>query len=377
MKKIKYAMVGGGFGAFIGPVHRMAAELSGCYELVAGAFGLDAGKSLEYASELNVRGYANYEKMLQEEAGLEDGARLISIVTPNFAHFVVAKMALELGFDVLCEKPLTMTLEEALELQALVQSTNRTFAVAHAYACYPMVQQARQMVAKGALGDIRIIQSEYPQDWLATPAEKDASAKQAIWRTNPKLTGTGCLGDIGTHALHTASFIAGLVPSHVLADMNTFVDDRAVDDHIQVLLKYDTGAKGMLWSSQVAIGEENGLKVRIYGSKGSLQWEQMNPETLIFDSLGKARQIIRKNRFDCTAPSALMRVPAGHPEGYVEAFANLYFLVAQKIGQKNQLDGNNSSEQGAYPDITDGVLGMRFIDAVLKSAQNNNIWAPL
>jgi predicted dehydrogenase len=376
--KIRYAMVGGGRGAFIGAVHRIAARMDDRFELVAGALSANPENAKASAADLHIaadRAYSSYEEMLRIEKTRADGIQAVVIVTPNHMHFPVAKACLEAGVDVICDKPVTRTLEEAIELQKIVEKSGCFFALTHNYSGYPLVRYARELVAAGKLGKLRVVQVEYPQEWLTEAA--DADNKQASWRTDPARSGlAGCLGDIGTHAFQLAQFIAQQKVDAVSADITSFVDGRLVDDNVHAMLRFSDGAKGMLWSSQVAPGCENGLRVRLYGDKAGIEWAQENPNELWFGELNKPRQRITR-RGDIGSDIAVrgMRVPGGHPEGYLEGFANLYkdiadILIARQQGERHFL-------QDWVPGIQTGVDGMRFIQAVLDSSKSDGVWTKL
>lgn len=376
--KIRYAMVGGGRGAFIGAVHRIAARMDDRFELVAGALSANPENAKASAADLHIaadRAYLSYEEMLRIEKTRADGIQAVVIVTPNHMHFPVAKACLEAGVDVICDKPVTRTLEEAIELQKIVEKSGCFFALTHNYSGYPLVRYARELVAAGKLGKLRVVQVEYPQEWLTEAA--DADNKQASWRTDPARSGlAGCLGDIGTHAFQLAQFISQQKVDTVSADLTSFVDGRLVDDNVHALLRFSGGAKGMLWSSQVAPGCENGLRVRLYGDKAGIEWSQESPNELWFGELNKPRQrITRRGDIGSDIAARGMRVPGGHPEGYLEGFANIYkdiadILIARQQGERHFL-------QDWVPDIQTGVDGMRFIQAVLDSSKNDGVWTKL
>lgn len=376
--KIRYAMVGGGRGAFIGAVHRIAARMDDRFELVAGALSSNPENAKASAADLHIaadRAYSSYEEMLRVEKTRADGIQAVVIVTPNHMHFPVAKACLEAGVDVICDKPVTRTLEEALELQKIVEKSGCFFALTHNYSGYPLVRYARELVAAGKLGKLRVVQVEYPQEWLTEAA--DADNKQASWRTDPARSGlAGCLGDIGTHAFQLARFITQQNLEAVSADLTSFVEGRPVDDNVHAMLRFDGGAKGMLWTSQVAPGCENGLRIRIFGDKAGIEWAQENPNELWFGELNKPRQrITRRGDIGSDIAARSMRVPGGHPEGYLEGFANLYkdiadILVARQQGERHFL-------QNWVPDIHTGVEGMKFIQAVLTSSKNEGVWTKL
>ncbi|MDO8343573.1 MAG: Gfo/Idh/MocA family oxidoreductase [Cellvibrio sp.] len=376
--RIRYAMVGGGRGAFIGAVHRIAARMDDRFELVAGALSANPENAKASAADLHIaadRAYTSYEEMLRVEKTRADGIQAVVIVTPNHMHFPVAKACLEAGIDVICDKPVTRTLEEALELEQIVKKSGCFFALTHNYSAYPLVRYARELVEQGKLGKVRVVQVEYPQEWLTEAAADDN--KQASWRTDPARSGlAGCLGDIGTHAFQLARFITQQKLSAVSADLTSFVDGRPVDDNVHALLRFDGGAKGMLWSSQVAPGCENGLRIRIYGEKAGIEWAQENPNELWFGELNKPRQrITRRGDIGSDIAARGMRTPGGHPEGYLEGFANLYKDIADILVARQQ--GETHFLQNWVPDIETGVEGMRFIQAVLTSSQRDGVWTPL
>ena len=377
MNKIKLGMVGGGKDAFIGDVHRMAARLDGRYELIAGALSSDANRAAESAAELGVdgkRSYNSYHEMARKEGKLKSGIDAVTIVTPNHLHADVAKEFLKAGIHVICDKPLTSNLQDAEELAKLVKDTGLVFAVTYNYSGYPMVRQAKEMVANGELGNIRVVQLEYAQDWLATNIERDGQ-KQAAWRTDPKQAGKGgAIGDIGTHAFHLAEFITGLEASSLLADLDAFVLGRTLDDNANILLRYKNGAKGMLWVSQVASGKENGLQIRIYGDKGGLQWAQEDPNYLHFSLLGHAKKILtRAGPGTGSLANVATRIPSGHPEGFIEGFANIYRETADLIDAYRE----KKSITSLIPTVDDGLRGMRFIDKAVASNQAGSIWQSL
>ncbi len=381
-KKIRMGMVGGGQGAFIGSVHRIAAALDGRVELVCGAFSSDAERSKASGRELFLpesRCYADYRSMMEGESKLPEGERMdfVAVVTPNHLHFPVAKAALEAGFHVLSDKPATFNLEEAKALADLVRSSGLKYGLTHNYTGYPMVRQARQMVRVGELGKIRKVLVEYPQGWLATALELEGQ-KQASWRTDPEKSGAaGCMGDIGTHAENLAEYISGLRIKELAADLSTFVEGRRLDDDGNVLLRFEGGAKGILHASQISVGEENSLNIRIYGEKGGLEWHQMEPNTLLVHQLDQPTRIYRtSNPYVDPAASAVTRIPPGHPEGYLEAFANIYLAFATDVAAHMSGKDPEPSESD-YPTIEDGVRGMAFIEAVVSSSANNAAWTSL
>lgn len=374
-------MVGGGIGAFIGNVHRMAAALDGEIELVCGAFSSNAEKSKASGMELGLpaeRVYPDYETMMLAEQQLPEQLRMqvVSIVTPNHVHFGPAKMALEQGFHVICDKPVAFNLEEALELQQIVEKSGLLFALTHNYTGYPMVKQARQMIRHGALGNIRKVVVEYPQGWLSTQVEASGQ-KQAAWRTDPTKSGiAGAMGDIGTHAENLAEYITGLKISELCADISIFVPGRLLDDDGNILLRFDNGAKGILFASQIAAGEENNLNIRVYGEKGGLEWHQMEPNTLLVKWLDQPTQVYRTG-VGTLYPETLahFRIPAGHPEGYLEAFANIYRNFALCV--RARMEGLEPDPLHTdFPSIQDGVRGMRFIEKVIESGKSDQKWLP-
>jgi predicted dehydrogenase len=375
--RIRLGMVGGGQGAFIGGVHRMAARLDDHYELVAGALSSEPARAHASAAELHIapeRSHSDYAAMARAEAAREDGIDIVAIVTPNHLHAPIAGAFLDAGIDVICDKPMTTTLAEAIDLVGRVRRSGRLFALTHNYSGYPMVRQAREMVTAGELGEIRIVQAEYAQDWLSTDLEASGQ-KQAAWRVDPARAGAGgSLGDIGTHAEHLARFISGLELQAVSADLSTFVAGRRLDDNAQVLLRYGNGARGMLWASQVAPGNENGLRVRIYGSKAGLAFSQEQPNHLWFTPLGQAPRLITRGGAASGAAAAYAsRLPAGHPEGYLEGFAQLYHDVAEQIHARWQ--GRAPDPLAcSVPSVEDGARGMKFIEAVVASSQADGRW---
>jgi predicted dehydrogenase len=377
-RRLRLGMVGGGPGAFIGAVHRVAARLDDRYELVAASLSSDPEKSATAAAELFIpRSYASFGEMAKAEAARPDGIDVVAIVTPNHLHYAIAKEFLEAGIHVICDKPMTTTVEDAEKLVALVQKTGLVFGLTHTYTGYPMIRQMREMVLGGELGAIRMIQSEYAQDWLATPLEA-SGAKQADWRTDPARSGPGgCLGDIGTHAFHLACFTTGLRCEELAADVTTFVPGRRVDDNVQVMLRLNGGAKAGLWASQIAVGNENSLTLRIYGEKGGLSWKQEDPNHLVFTPLQQQPRIITRGGPGVSKSAAhASRIPSGHPEGYFEAFAQLYSDFADQI-TAHILKLDVPEPSAVVPGVADGLEGMRFVDAVLRSARNGSAWTSL
>ena len=375
--RIRLGMVGGGQGAFIGAVHRLAARMDDHYEFVAGALSSDAARSKASGEELGLspdRIYRDFREMAKAEAKRADGIEVVSIVTPNHMHFPAAKAFIEAGIHVICDKPLSLNLKEALALEKLLaKNKNVIFALTHNYSGYPMIRQARAMVAAGELGDIRVVQGEYPQDWLTTDLEKSGQ-KQAAWRTDPARTGAGgCVGDIGTHTYQLGCFVSGLKLDELSADLTTFVKGRRVDDNVHVMMRYKGGAKGMIWASQVAPGHENGLKIRVYGTKGGLEWVQADPNYLWYTPFGEPKRLITRGGAGSNAAAArVTRVPPGHPEGYLEGFANIYTEVARAI--KARRAGKKPDKDVQFPGIDDGVAGMAFIEACVKSSARNGKW---
>ena len=379
MRKIRMGMVGGGRDAFIGAVHRMAANLDGQIELVCGAFSSDAEKSRLSGQDLFLpenRVYANFPEMITQEAKLPADVRMdfVSIVTPNHVHYTPAKMALEHGFHVVCDKPLVLNVSEALDLQALVEKTGLIFALTHTYAGYPMVKQAKAMIAHGEIGKIRKVVVEYPQGWLSTKLE-DSNQKQASWRSDPSRSGIGgCVGDIGTHAEHLAEYVTGLKITAICADVSSIVEGRLLDDDCSVLLRFDNDARGILSASQISAGEENNLKIRIYGEMGGLEWSQMEPNSLIYKTLDSSMRVLRTGVGNLyPIAQAHTRIPAGHPEGYIEAFGNIYRNVAKCI--QSRLEGKEPEVHFQdFPTIEEGVRGMKFIELVVNSGKSNEKW---
>jgi len=374
--RIRLGMVGGGQGAFIGAVHRIAARIDDRFELVAGALASDPVRAKASARELGIaddRAYGSYGEMAKAEAARADGIEAVSIVTPNHMHSPVAKTFLEAGIHVICDKPLTTTVAEAEELVALVKKSGKVFVVTHNYTGYPMIRQARAMVANGDLGEIRLVQAEYLQDWLTERLEA-SSHKQAAWRTDPARSGAGgCIGDIGTHAYNLACFVTGLKLDELLAQLSTFVEGRRLDDDVQILLRWKGGAKGMLWASQVAVGNENALTLRIYGSKGGLEWSQENPNQLWFTPFGRPKQLLTRGGAGALSAAArVTRVPSGHPEGYLEGFATIYAEAAHAIRAARV--GEKPDREVLFPTVEDGLAGVKFIDAAVKSSAGKGAW---
>ncbi len=375
--RIRLGMVGGGQGAFIGAVHRLAARMDDQYEFVAGALSSDAARSRASGEELGLspdRTYSDFRDMAKAEAKRKDGIEAVAIVTPNHMHYPAAKAFIEAGIHVICDKPMTLNLKEALALEKLLAKRKDViFALTHNYSAYPMIRHARAMVEAGELGDIRLVQGEYPQDWLTNPIEKQGQ-KQAAWRTDPTKTGAGgCVGDIGTHTYQLACYVSGAVPEELSADLTTFVKGRRVDDNVHVMLRFKGGARGMIWASQVAPGHENGLKLRVYGTKAGIEWTQADPNYLWVTPFGEPKRLITRAGAGANAAAArVTRVPPGHPEGYLEGFANIYTEVARAI--KARRKGKKIDKDVQFPGIADGVAGMSFIEACVKSSARNGKW---
>jgi predicted dehydrogenase len=379
VSRIRLGMVGGGQGAFIGAVHRIAARIDDQFELVAGALSSDPARAKASAKEIGLaddRAYGSFAEMARAEAARADGIEAVAIVTPNHMHTPAAKAFLEAGIHVICDKPLTTTVAEAEELVALVRKTGKVFVLTHNYTGYPMIRQARAMVLNGELGDIRLVQAEYLQDWLTERLE-DSGHKQADWRTDPARSGAGgCIGDIGTHAYNLACFVTNLELDQLLAQLSTFVAGRRLDDDVQILLKWKGGAKGMLWASQVAVGNENGLTLRVYGTKGGLEWAQEQPNQLWFTPYGKPRQLLTRGGAGARPEAGrVTRVPSGHPEGYLEGFATIYAEAARAIRAAQA--GTAPDPAIIFPTVADGLAGIKFIDAAVKSSAANGVWVRL
>ncbi|MDD5262715.1 MAG: Gfo/Idh/MocA family oxidoreductase [Methylacidiphilales bacterium] len=381
-RKIRYGMVGGGQGAFIGAVHRIAASIDGQIELVCGAFSSDPAKSKASGTDLFLpsdRSYGSFEEMILKEKKLPAELRMdfVAIVTPNHMHFPPAKMALENGFHVLSDKPATFNLDEAKQLEALVRKTGLLYGLTHNYTGYPMVKEARDIIRAGQLGKIRKIVVEYPQGWLATRVEASGQ-KQAAWRTDPAKAGVGgCVGDIGTHAENLAEYITVLKIKELAADITSFVEGRLLDDDANVLLRFDNGAKGVLHCSQISIGEENNLNIRVYGEKGGIEWHQKEPNTMLVKWADRPAQVYRTaNGYLGANATAATRTPPAHPEGYLEAFANIYKNFAGSI--RARLEKRKPTEvENDFPKIEDGIRGMAFIEAVVASSKANSAWTRL
>jgi predicted dehydrogenase len=376
--RIRLGMVGGGEGAFIGAVHRLAARLDDRYELVAGALSSRADVARRSGLALGLapdRIYGDYAAMAQAEAARPDGIEAVTIVTPNHMHAPIARAFLEAGIHVICDKPVTTNSADARMLQELARQQGLIFAVTHNYSAYPMVRQARQMVQEGLLGDLRVVRVQYAQDWLAEPLEQSGQ-KQAAWRTDPAQAGGGAVGDIGTHAWQLVDTIVGLPLESLAAQVNTFVPGRAIDDDVQVLLRYRGGVRGMLWATQVAPGHGNDLQIGVYGSRGGLQWRQEAPEELLWTPTGEPTRILKRGTSGATSAAArINRLPGGHPEGFIEAFGTLYsevaaHLVAARTGAAAPADAH-------YPTIDDGLRAVEFIEAVQASGRADGAWVPV
>ncbi|MEO9459405.1 MAG: Gfo/Idh/MocA family oxidoreductase [Lentilitoribacter sp.] len=370
---IRLGMVGGGSDAFIGGVHRIASRIDDHYRLVAGALSSTPERAQKSGRELGLaddRIYDDFNAMAEAESAREDGIEAVAIVTPNHVHYAAAKAFLERGIHVICDKPLTSTLEDAEKLVAVADKSNALFVLTHNYTGYPMIRQAREMIANGDLGALRVIQVEYAQDWLS----EEQDFKQAEWRTDPARSGAGgSTGDIGTHAFNLAAFVTGLELDSLSADIQAFVDGRQVDDNAHVMMRYKGGARGMLWCSQVAPGNENALRLRVYGEKGGLEWAQEDPNYLWYTPLGESKRLFTRNGAGAGASAArVSRVPPGHPEGYLEGFANIYSEAAKAIVAKRT--HNAVDEDVIFPTVQDGLLGVKFIDACVQSSTKNAEW---
>jgi len=377
--RIRLGMVGGGAGAFIGGVHRMASRLDNRFELVAGALSSSPEKAQASGRELGLsedRIYSSYKDMAIREARLKNGIEAVAIVTPNHVHYDAAKEFLRRGIHVICDKPLTSTLVDAKKLKKVADESGALFVLTHNYTGYPMVRQAREMIANGTLGDLRVVQVEYAQDWL-TEAVEETGAKGAVWRTDPAQSGLGgATGDIGTHAFNLASFVTGLTLDSLAADLDSFVPGRRLDDNAHVILRFAGGAKGMLWCSQVAPGNENALRLRVFGTKGGIEWAQEDPNRLWFTPFGEQKRLITRGGAGVgDAATRVTRVPGGHPEGYLEAFATIYVEAANAIQARR--DHTNPDSAIIYPTVDDGVKGVAFIDACVRSSNKNGGWVSL
>ncbi|AIC29030.1 oxidoreductase protein [Rhizobium etli bv. mimosae str. IE4771] len=382
--RIRLGMVGGGAGAFIGAVHRIAARIDDQYDLIAGALSSTPDKAVQSGRDLGLdpsRTYSSYREMAIREAKLKNGIEAVAIVTPNHVHYDAAKEFLKRGIHVICDKPLTSNLADAKKLKKVADESGALFILTHNYTGYPMVRQAREMIANGELGDIRVVQAEYPQDWL-TEAVEQTGQKQAAWRTDPAQSGVGgSTGDIGTHAYNLASFMSGLELDSLAADLDSFVPGRRLDDNAHVMLRFkakgsEKPAKGMLWCSQVAPGHENGLMVRVYGSKGGLEWTQKDPNYLWYTPFGEPKRLITRGGAGAGAAAGrVTRVPSGHPEGYLEAFATIYTEAAHAINARKK--GKAVDKAVVYPTVDDGVKGVAFVEACVASSKKNGAWVKL
>jgi predicted dehydrogenase len=374
---LRYGMVGGGQGAFIGDVHRKAIALDGSATLVAGCFSrshdntLATGRGLGLADD---RLYRSFDQMAEGEAKRKDGIDFAVIVTPNASHYAAAKAFLSRGIHVVCDKPLVFEVKEAEELAALARQKDLLFCVTYTYTGYPAVKHAREMIARGDLGEIRFVNAEYPQEWLSTLAEK-AGSKQAAWRADPAQTGkSNCVGDIGSHVENMVRYLTGLEITRLCARLDTLVQGRVLDDNASILVEYQGGAKGLYWSSQIAVGYDNGLRVRIFGSKGSMQWSQENPNYLTVSRLGQPTEVLSRGR-DGFYPHAqgYSRIPSGHPEGYFEAFANIYKTFAGALARK-KAGAPLGEKELDFPNAADGISGVRFIGKCVESSQKGAVW---
>ncbi len=372
--RIRLGMVGGGNDAFIGGVHRIAARIDDRYELVAGALSSTPEKSQASGQAIGLeRIYDDYQSMAVQEADRDDGIEAVSIVTPNHVHFAAASAFLERGIHVICDKPLTSNLDDAKQLVQVAQNSKALFILTHNYTGNAMVRQAREMVDNGDIGTVRVVQVEYPQDWLTT----EQKFKQALWRTDPERSGAGgSTGDIGTHAFNLACFVTGLQVESLAADIQSFVPGRQVDDNAHVMLRFEGGARGMLWSSQVAPCNENALRLRVYGDKGGLEWAQEDPNYLWHTPFGEQKRLVTRSGAGVgAAATRVSRIPAGHPEGYLEGFANLYTEAATAIVAAR--DGNDAPDDVVYPTVEDGLKGVQFVSACVSSSKNNAAWTTL
>ncbi|WP_212410783.1 Gfo/Idh/MocA family protein [Erwinia sp. E602] len=376
-RRIRLGMVGGGEGAYIGGIHRFAARLDNQFELVAGAFDVNAQRGHAFAAQNFVaadRSYDDYQAMIAAESLRKDGVDVVAICTPNFTHYPIARACLEAGIDVICEKPLTATLADAEALAEVVARSGRFLGVTYTYAGYPLIAEARQRVAAGLIGSVRTVQVEYPLEWMATGIEQQNN-QQAAWRVDPAKNGRGgSIGDIGTHAYHLAGYVTGLKAEGVAADLATFVPGRALDDNAHVMIRYQGGARGLLWSSQVAIGCSNGIRLRVFGETGSLMWFQEQPNELLYTPLEGTTQIVKRGRNELDELTrARTRTPPGHPEGYIEAFACLYAGFAEALRARDEQ--REPQAAGVYvPDVYDGLKGVAFVDAVVDSHEQNSAW---
>ncbi|MFB6290306.1 MAG: Gfo/Idh/MocA family protein, partial [Candidatus Bipolaricaulia bacterium] len=374
---LKYGMVGGGPGSMIGDVHRKAAKFDGKAEIVSGVFSRSYDKTLQTGKELDLnegRLYEDYEEMAKKEAARDDGIDFVSIVVPNKFHYPAAKAFLRRGINVVCDKPLTVSLDQAKELESLTREKDLLFGVTYVYSGYPMVKQARELVRSGEIGEIRVVKGEYPQEWLAAPVEKEGN-KQAEWRMDPEIAGkVNCVGDIGTHIENTVSYISGLEIDSVAANISIFGEGRELDDNAEMMIKFSSGATGSFWCSQVAVGHDNDFEVGIYGTKGSVVWEQENPNYLKVSYLDKPKRVLSKGRDNLhSSAEKALSLPGGHPEGFYEAFSNVYSNYLDALRDKK--DGKKvDPENYDYPDVKAGVRGMGFVETCLKSSERNSEW---
>ena len=377
LNKLKYGMVGGGQGAFIGDVHRKAIAMDGKAELAAGCFSQDYQNTLTTGEMLGLakdRLYPTFQEMMAVEGKREDKIDFIVIVTPNSSHFEISRLALENGIHVACDKPLTTTSADARELERLAAENDLLFCVTYTYTGYPVVKHLREMIARGDLGDIRFVNAEYPQEWLSTPLEQSGQ-KQAAWRADPELTGaSNCVGDIGSHIENMVSYLTGLKIQSLCARLDTFVEGRCLDDNASILVNYLSGEKGLYWSSQIAVGHDNGLRVRIYGTKGSIEWAQEDPNYAKVRYLDKPMAVISRGRDDLYPHAqTYSRVPAGHPEGYFEAFANIYTTFCNALSKKRAGEILSTAEMD-FPGVKEGLQGVIFIERCVESSNNGSIW---
>ncbi len=375
--RIKLGMVGGGRDAFIGGVHRIASRIDDHYELVAGAFSSSVEKSKLSGRDIGIdedRSYGSYKEMAIREARIKNGIEAVSIVTPNNLHYPIAKEFLKRGIHVICDKPLTSNASDAKKLLKLCNDSDALFVLTHNYTAYPMIRHAQALIASGELGDVRVVQVEYAQEWLTQDIDPQSN-KQASWRNDPEISGAGgCIADIGTHAFNLSNFVTGLEPESLCADLHTFVEGRQLDDNVHIMLRYKSGAKGLLWSSQIAPGNENGLRLRVYGSKAGISWDQENPNKLYVSPFGQATQVITRAGHGANgAADAVSRIPAGHPEGFLEGFATLYRETAEAIYAARA----GVKIDTACPGIKDGVAGMAFISAAINSNKKGGSWVSL
>ena len=379
-RKLRMGMVGGGIGSFIGPVHRIAASIDNKIELVSGALSSTKEKSLLSGKKLFLdhnRIYGNFQEMFKKEQDLSPGSRIdfVSIVTPNNSHYEIIMEALDSGFHVVCDKPITINSQQAIEVEKKVIETKKLFCLTHNYTGYPMVKEAKDIISGNHLGNIRKVVVEYPQGWLATRIEEDTP----VWRTNPQISGiSSCMGDIGTHCENLVQYITGLEIVELCADLSSFVENRELDDDGSVLIRFNNGAKGILWASQIAVGQENGLNIRIFGELGSIAWRQENPNVLQVDWLEKPREIrTTASSFVGESSLANTRIPAGHPEGFLEAFANIYNNFANELSDLISGKEVIGHKEYDYPKVQDGVRGIKFLEAVVKSSKNRNQWVQI